>query len=69
LQISLEEAAFGVDKEIEILKHDTCPNCGGSGAEAGSRATNCPTCQGRGQVVSSRGFFQVSQTLRCYSCA
>src|ERR1700730_1265147 len=66
LQISLEEAAFGVDKEIEILKHETCGHCGGSGAESGSRATTCPTCQGRGQVISSRGFFQVSQTCpRC----
>jgi molecular chaperone DnaJ len=66
LQISLEEAAFGVEKEIELLKHETCTRCNGSGAEAGSRAVTCPTCQGRGQVVSSRGFFQVSQTCpRC----
>ncbi|MEP6603964.1 MAG: DnaJ C-terminal domain-containing protein, partial [Spartobacteria bacterium] len=32
----------------------------------GSRTINCPTCGGRGQVISSRGFFQVSQTCpRC----
>ena len=37
-----------------------------SGAEPGSRTINCPTCGGRGQVISSRGFFQVSQTCpRC----
>jgi molecular chaperone DnaJ len=66
LQITLEEAAFGTEKEIEILKHDTCGRCNGSGAEAGSKATSCPTCQGRGQVITSRGFFQVSQTCpRC----
>ena len=66
LQITLEEAAFGTEKEIEILKHETCSHCGGSGAESGSRATTCPTCQGRGQVITSRGFFQVSQTCpRC----
>ncbi|MBV8225471.1 MAG: molecular chaperone DnaJ [Verrucomicrobia bacterium] len=66
LQITLEEAAFGTEKEIEILKHETCSRCGGSGAESGSRATSCPTCQGRGQVITSRGFFQVSQTCpRC----
>src|SRR5213595_1525923 len=36
------------------------------GAEPGSRSINCPTCGGRGQVISSRGFFQVSQTCpRC----
>ena len=66
LQITLEEAAFGTDREIEILKHDTCTRCNATGAEAGSKATTCPTCHGRGQVVTSRGFFQVSQTCpRC----
>jgi len=66
LQIRLEEAAFGCEKEIEINKLDTCGKCSGSGAEAGSKATTCPTCHGRGQVISSRGFFQVSQTCpRC----
>jgi molecular chaperone DnaJ len=66
LQITLEEAAFGTEKEIELLKHDTCARCHGSGAEAGSKAMTCPTCQGRGQVITARGFFQVSQTCpRC----
>src|SRR5437867_4592930 len=66
MQIKLEEAAFGVEKEIEIEKLDTCDKCIGSGAEPGSRTINCPTCGGRGQVISSRGFFHVSQTCpRC----
>ena len=66
MQIKLEEAAFGVEKEIEIQKLDTCDQCQASGAEPGSRTINCPACGGRGQVISSRGFFQVSQTCpRC----
>jgi molecular chaperone DnaJ len=66
MQITLEEAAFGAEKEIEVRKLDTCGKCSGSGAEPGSRTINCPTCGGRGQVISSRGFFQVSQTCpRC----
>jgi molecular chaperone DnaJ len=66
MQITLEEAAFGVDKEIEVRKLDTCAKCSGKGAEPGSRTINCPSCGGRGQVISSRGFFQVSQTCpRC----
>lgn len=66
LQITLEEAAHGVEKEIEVSKLDSCGTCSGSGAEAGSKAVTCPQCSGRGQVVSSRGFFQVSQTCpRC----
>jgi molecular chaperone DnaJ len=65
-EITLEEAAFGAEKEIEITKLDTCDKCHGSGAAAGSRTITCPVCNGRGQVVSSRGFFHVSQTCpRC----
>ena len=66
MQIKLEEAAFGAEKEIEIEKLDTCDKCHGSGAEPGSRTVSCPTCGGRGQVISSRGFFHISQTCpRC----
>ena len=66
MQIGLEEAAFGCDKEIEVSKLEGCTVCEGTGAEQGSRAITCPGCNGRGQVISSRGFFQVSQTCgRC----
>jgi molecular chaperone DnaJ len=66
MQIGLEEAAFGCDKEIEVSKLEGCTTCNGTGAEQGSRAVTCPACGGRGQVISSRGFFQVSQTCgRC----
>ena len=67
MEIKLEEAAFGAEKTIEIEKLDACEKCHGSGAEPGSRKTSCPTCGGRGQVISSRGFFHVSQTCpRCH---
>jgi len=66
MQIRLEDAAQGCEKEIEISKLDTCTKCDGSGGEAGSRSTVCTTCGGHGQVIASRGFFQVSQTCpRC----
>jgi molecular chaperone DnaJ len=66
LQISLEEAAAGIEKEVELKKLTGCGVCHGTGAEAGSQAVTCRTCQGRGQVITSRGFFQVSQTCpRC----
>jgi molecular chaperone DnaJ len=66
MQITLEEAAFGTEKEIEVSKPCTCATCSGTGAEKGSRIVTCATCGGRGQVVTSRGFFQVAQTCpRC----
>jgi molecular chaperone DnaJ len=67
LQVTLEEAVLGCEKEIEIRKLDACDTCEGSGAQKGSRATTCPVCRGRGQVAVSRGFFQVAQT--CPRCA
>ena len=66
MQITLEEAAFGAEKEIEVSKLSGCGACSGTGAEKGSRVVTCSTCGGRGQVVTSRGFFQVAQTCpRC----
>jgi molecular chaperone DnaJ len=67
LEIKLEEAARGVEKEIELRMTGRCSSCGGSGAGPGARLHTCPTCRGRGQVIASRGFFQVAQPCpRCH---
>ncbi len=66
MEITLEEAANGVEKEIQYRRHVSCSSCNGSGAEAGSGRSTCGTCGGRGQVISSQGFFQVRQA--CPSC-
>src|SRR5580693_9931764 len=50
LEISLEEAALGCEKEISVTKLDKCETCHGSGAESGSKMRGCTTCGGRGQV-------------------
>ena len=67
LEIKLEEAARGVEKEIEIGKPGRCSACGGSGGGPGAHLHTCPTCRGRGQVIATRGFFQVAQPCpRCH---
>jgi len=66
LQITLEEAFTGCEKEIELRKLDTCATCDGSGAAKGAKVSTCTLCRGRGQVVASRGFFQVAQP--CPQC-
>ena len=66
LEISLEEAALGCEKEISVTKLDKCESCGGAGAEAGSKLKTCVTCGGRGQVLTSRGIFSIAQT--CPHC-
>lgn len=66
LQISFEEAAFGVKTKIRVPRLETCKDCSGSGAQPGSAPTTCPQCQGRGQVRYQQGFFSISRT--CGQC-
>jgi len=66
LEISLEEAAKGVEKEIRYRRPVECKKCHGSGAEPGSSKVTCPTCGGAGQVTSNRGFISFRQV--CPSC-
>lgn len=70
MQISLEDAFRGVSKKIEIPRLETCPHCGGNGAEPGSKVETCPTCGGRGQVqqVINTPFGQMSQMASCPNC-
>jgi molecular chaperone DnaJ len=66
LEISLEEAALGCEKEISVTKLDKCETCDGAGMERGSNLRTCTTCGGRGQVLMSRGIFSIAQT--CPTC-
>ena len=66
LQLTLEEAAHGSEKEISVTKPDKCDGCNGTGSEPGSKMRQCGTCGGRGQVLTSRGIFSIAQT--CPHC-
>jgi molecular chaperone DnaJ len=66
LQITLEEAVLGTEKELSLTRPEPCEHCHGRGAEPGSSMKLCQTCNGRGQVVTSRGIFSIAQTCpRC----
>jgi molecular chaperone DnaJ len=66
LEITLEEAARGAEKEISFRKHATCERCDGSGAEPGSKRVTCPTCRGAGQIRRAGGIITFTQT--CPTC-
>lgn len=66
LEITLEEAARGMEREISFRKAVTCERCDGSGAEPGSRRVTCPTCRGHGQIRRSGGIITFTQT--CPTC-
>jgi len=67
LEITLEEAASGLEKEISFRKAMTCERCEGSGAEPGSKRITCPTCRGARQIRRSGGIITFTQT--CPTCA
>ena len=66
VDITLEEAFAGVQRNISIPRYEVCSTCQGSGAKPGSKKTTCSQCKGQGQVVMSSGFFQIRQT--CPKC-
>lgn len=50
LNISFEEAVFGIEKEIEVRRPTVCTSCNGSGAEPGTRPIKCTSCNGTGEM-------------------
>ncbi len=70
LEISFDEAAHGVAREIEIPRLSECHVCGGSGAQPGSSRKTCRECNGRGRVQKVRrtGFAQFVQITTCPKC-
>jgi molecular chaperone DnaJ len=55
--VTFEESIFGVEKDIELERLDTCEVCDGNGAEPGTSTVRCPQCNGTGEVR------QVQQTF------
>ncbi|MDB5083864.1 MAG: molecular chaperone DnaJ [Bacilli bacterium] len=52
LQIEFSEAAFGVEKEIEIPRSEECQTCHGSGSKPGHSPETCSVCRGTGTQES-----------------
>src|SRR3989338_2328081 len=71
MEISLEEAAKGVSKEVEYAHTVACNHCKGSGGEQGSGIKTCAKCGGRGQVQQIRNmgpFGRMVTASTCPSC-
>lgn len=66
LEISLQDAFSGTEKEVTIPSSETCDVCEGSGAKPGTKPTTCGTCGGAGRVRAQQGFFTVERT--CPTC-
>ncbi len=66
LEITLEEAYHGVEKEVSLNRAEVCSTCQGEKHKPGTHKESCSLCRGRGQVRHQQGFFTISRT--CPQC-
>lgn len=69
MQITLEEAVFGADREIEVNHTEACSHCNGTGSET-KKLVHCPRCGGSGQMrqMSQTVFGQFVRMSTCTEC-
>ena len=70
LEISLEEAAKGVEKRIQVRRVEKCEACKGTGASPGTTPRSCPKCNGAGQIQDVQGnrFSMFVRIVPCPKC-
>ncbi len=70
IEISFEDAAFGVKKEVNFARIEKCGDCGGSGAKRGTTPETCQNCHGSGRInVRQQTMLGYMQTQRpCPEC-
>lgn len=59
LSLTLEEAASGITRKVELARREHCVDCKGSRCQPGTSPETCTTCQGVGEVAQSQGFFSI----------
>lgn len=70
VDLSFEEAVFGVEREIEVTRDEVCSHCQGRKAEPGTTAQRCAACGGKGEVRQVRQTILGSmvQVATCPTC-
>ncbi len=70
LELSFEEAIFGVQRNVLVSKTSLCEKCKGTGAETPKDIEKCPACNGSGKVQENRrSFFGTFTSVReCTKC-
>ncbi len=66
VEIDLLQAYRGCKKSVTFPRHETCPDCSGSGAKRGTNPAVCKQCHGKGVVVVRQGFLSIRQS--CPGC-
>jgi len=66
LEISLEDAYNGIEKNITFPATEACPTCHGHGTADGKEAPVCKTCMGQGRIRRQHGFMMMESV--CPDC-
>lgn len=68
--LTMEEAAFGCDKQIPVSRLEPCETCSGTGSEPGTTAEVCSNCKGTGTIHTQQRtmFGTMSSTTVCPNC-
>ena len=67
LELTFEEAIFGVEKDIEFSRDEVCTKCQGKGSEPGSQPSRCVACGGSGEIRQTVLGMMV-QVTTCPNC-
>lgn len=70
VELTLEEAAEGVERDVEMETLASCEECGGSGAAPGTHPQRCSDCGGTGEIREVRrtmlgNMMTASPCVRC----
>lgn len=70
IELSFEEAIFGIERDVKLNLKDTCSHCKGTTAEPGHELKTCDTCKGSGQVTQAMRtvFGNIQQATVCPTC-
>jgi len=68
--VTLEEAAFGTEVDVEYSALSNCETCEGTGSSPGTHPVTCPDCGGGGQVrMAQRSVFGTMMSVTtCPTC-
>jgi molecular chaperone DnaJ len=70
VELTLEDVATGIERDVEIETWSSCTDCSGSGAAPGSHPVSCPQCRGSGEMREVRRTFlgNVMTASTCTRC-